>query len=800
MVTIVQEHDINDDPTLKKNGLLSYPQIGIALILVLSPFFRGLYFIDETLDFLIFIGIITGFVGLTRLVEKDGVPRPYFDLMDLGFAGLALWYLLSIPFAASIGDAILGAIRVLGYASLYYVSCQLLTKRMVWMGAWIWAFTGAALTYVGIGSSVGIPQVAGSWGRTMSSTFQYHNALGGYLLMVIPVTLLLYREAKVGWQRYLAAGLLYLNLLGLVGSQSRGAYIFFVIIIFLAFLSFRKKDIPLVTLLAVGLWGTLDIWTQVAWAGNMKSYLVLVWPLVGLIGIQFTEWLWHGSKERPPQKNIQFSGIFILLGVLIIGTLPLIAPSWGGGNATKSVVSHIQSIDTEDHSVQERFAFYKDALEMGIERPLLGFGGNGWVVAYKGYQNYNYSSKESHSQLTKILVETGIPGVLFYVLIWLGFLLRWLKTWGDRSRNWHYMIGISLIGIFLHSLMDFDLSESSIFFTMVILMAVLRREVLDLDSNPNSDSDSDSNADTLDCLENVSDKSNPQKRLYSSRLVRGFTTVMVLLGIILVAGSVTLKVGLHQEVLVAEALRSERYDDTIRESQTALIYFPYQASVYANLAQAELAKGTNKENKYDLYPLAVQHAERAVTLNSTDPTLRSVAARVYSLTGNPEQAYKTAQKRLELAEFYPEGYEESAQYGMWYAGQLISSGKKEEAKEVLDEVLSLPGRINTRLARRTEIERRMSRSEPHLEVTPCLWFYHAETLAILGQRDLALNVLMKIRDDKGYGPAANLLKGVIEQREGNEVQGLEDIRLALQANPQLKDSVERLKKQLETVF
>jgi len=787
LVTIVQEHEIDDDLIRKRFNLLSYPQIGIALILVLSPFFRGLYFIDETLNFLIFIGIITGFVGLTRLVEKGGVSRPSFDLMDLGFAGLALWYLLSIPFAASIGDAILGAIRVLGYVSLYYVSCQLLTKRMVWTGAWILAFTGGALTYVGIGSSVGLPQVAASWGRTMSSTFQYHNALGGYLLMVIPVTLLLYREAKVGWQRYLAAGLLYLNLLGLVGSQSRGAYIFFVMIIFLALLSFRKKDIPLVTLIVVGLWGTLDIWTQVAWAGNTKSYLVLVWPLVGLIGIQFTEWLWHGRKGRPPQKSIQFLGTFILLGILIIGTLPLIAPAWGGGKVTKGIFSHIQSIDTEDHSVQERFAFYKDALEMGIERPLLGFGGNGWVVAYKGYQNYNYSSKEAHSELAKILVEIGVPGVLFYTLIWLGFLLRWLKSWGDRGRNWHYMIGISLIGIFLHSLMDFDLSESSIYFTMVILMGVLRREGLEVDS------------DKLDRRENLLDKPEPQKHLYSPKFVRCFTVAMVLLGVILVGGSVTLKVGLRQAISVAEALGSERYDDTIRESQTALIYFPYQASVYANLAQAELAKGSN-ENKHGLYPLAVQHAERAISLNSTDPTLRGVAARVYSLTGSPELAYKAAQKRLALADLYPEGYEENAQYAMWYAEQLIFDGEKEDAKEILNEVLSLPGRIDTRLAQRTEVERQMTRSEPRLEVTPRLSFYQAEALAILGQRDSALNVLVKIRDDKAYGPAANLLKGVIEQREGNEVQGLEDIRLALQANPQLKDSVERLKKQLETVF
>ena len=783
----VKEREINASPLpLKRRfNLMIYLQVGIALILFLSPFFRGLYFDNETLDFLILVGIITTFVAFKRFGEKDCWSKPSFDLIDLGFYSLALWYLLCIPFAASKGDAILGSIRVLGYVGLYYASGQLLMQRTVRIGAWILALTGSILTYVGIGSSVGLPPVTGSWGKTLSSTFQYHNALGGYLLMVIPVTLLLYREAKEGWQRNLAAGLLYFNLLGLVGSQSRGAYVFFVLVIFLALLAFRKKDIPLVSLLAVGLWGALDSWTQVAWAGNVKSYLVLIWPWVGFIGMLFTEWLWHGANGRTPPKNIRFIGGLLLVGVLIIGTLPLIAPAWGGGKATKNVVSQIQSIDTQDQNLQERFTFFQDALRMGMERPVFGFGGNGWEVAYKGYQSYLYHSKEPHSEPFRILVEAGIPGVVFYALIWVGFLQCWLKTWGDRSRNWSYMLGISLIGIFLHSLMDFDLSESSIFFTMVILMGVFRQE--------------SRNAATWDSdgLETLEDKQDLHKSRYSCRIGRGFSAAMLTLGIMLIVGSLTLKIGVGQAVLVADALSHERYDDVIHESQTALAYFPYQASVYANLAQAELNKGS-EENKHDLFPLAVQHAERAITLNSTDPTLRRVAARVYSLTGNPGLAYQAAKKRIDLADLYPEGYEDCAQYALEYAEQLISQGKKENAKAVLNEVVNLPGQIDTRLGQLTERERRMWRSQPHLSVTPRLWLYHAEALAILGQRNSALTELEKIRLDKDYGSAATLLKGVIEQREGNEVQGAEDIRLALQVQPQMKDSVEKLTKLLAT--
>ena len=118
--------------------------MGIGAIIILSPFFRGLYFFEDTVNFLILIGIISLVAAYTQFSTKDCRSLPTLDLMDLGFSGLALWYLLSIPSAASIGDAILGAIRVLGYVSLYYASCQLLTKRSLWMGAWILAVTGAA--------------------------------------------------------------------------------------------------------------------------------------------------------------------------------------------------------------------------------------------------------------------------------------------------------------------------------------------------------------------------------------------------------------------------------------------------------------------------------------------------------------------------------------------------------------------------------------------------------------------------------------------------------------------------------
>lgn len=767
--------------------LIGYLQIGIAIVLFLSPFFRGLYFNEETLNFLVFIGIMTGVIAFVRFREKEHLYRPSFNFMDLGFAGLVFWYLLCIPSAASIGDAILSAFRVLGYACLYYATCQLLSKQAVRVGAWILALTGATLTYVGIGSSVGLPQLAGSWGTTLSSTFQYHNALGGYLLMVVPVSLLLYREAKAGWQRYLAACLLYLNLLGFVASQSRGSYVFFVITIFLVLLSFGKKDVPLVTLLGVGLWGAMDNWTQIAWAGNMKSFFVLIWPGAGLMGMLFTEWLWHGISGSDRRKEIQFAGGVLLLGILILGTLPIAAPSWGGGKATKSVVTQIQSIDPQDHALQERLVFYQDALKMVRERPLFGFGGNGWVAAYKGYQSYLYTSKETHSEPIKILVEAGLPGMLFYAFIWFGFLQRWFKTWKSRGENWSFIIGISLIGIFLHSLMDFDLSESSIFFTMVILLAVMRKERWEAEG------------DKAEGQEVRPQEPKRRNYSYSPRLVRGGTALLVLLGAILVSGSINLKEGLRQAGLAADSLSAGHYDEAIQESQTALNYFPYQASVYANLAQAELTKGS-EENKRDLYLLAVQHVERAITLNSTDPTLRSVAARVYSLTGSPQLAYQEAKQEMELSDLYRQGYEESAQYALSYSEQLLENGKKQEAQKILDEVLRLPDQIDTRLGQLTAKERRMWRSGPLLAATPRLWLYHAEALGILGQRTSALNELEKIRFDKDYGSAALLLKGVIEEREGNKVQSSEAIRLALQVRPQLKNSVDTLRKLMDTNF
>jgi tetratricopeptide (TPR) repeat protein len=760
-------------------------QIGIGIILFLATFFRGLYFDEETLNFLVLIGIITGVIAFLKFQLQERFYRLSFNFMDLGFIGLVLWYILCIPFAVSTGDAILSTIRILGYACLFYSACQLHTKQSVRIGTWILATTGATLTLVGIGSSVGLPQVSGSWGTALSSAFQYHNALGGYLLMVIPVSTLLYREAKEGWQRYVAVSLLYLNLLGFVASQSRGAYVFFVIVILLVFLSFGKKDIPLVTLLGAGLWGAIDNWTQIAWAGNMKSFLVFLWPMAGLLGMMFTEWLWHGIKERNHRRKIQLAGVGILLGILILGTFPLLAPAWGGGKATKSVVTQIQSIDPQDHNFQERLTFYQDAMKMVRERPLFGFGGNGWVAAYKGYQSYLYSSKETHSEPMKILVEAGIPGMIFYAFIWLGFLMSWLKTWRGRRENWNYIIGVSLIGIFLHSLMDFDLSESSIFFTMVILLAMMRKGWEEM-------------IDRGECPESLTEQPERGNYSYWRGFARVGTVLLVLLGAVLISVSINLKDGLHHAALAADSLSAGHYDETIQESQTALNYFPYQARVYANLAQAELAKGS-EENKRDLYSSAVEHAEQAVSLNSTDPTLRSVAARVYSLTGSPQRAYQEAKEGVELASLTRQKYEESAQYALGYAENLIESGKKEEAKQILNEVIDLPGQVDDRFDQLSK-QRRMWRSGILLTATPGFQIYHAEALGIMGQRTYALNELENIRFDKDYGCAALLLKGVIEERQGNNVRGSEAIRIAQHAQPQLKDSVATLRKLMETNF
>ena len=739
----------------------------VAVVLTCGPYFRGLYFDDEALYFTAMIGIITVILALTK---RNSVGET-IDIVDVGFLGMTVWYLITLPFGVNIGAALLGTVRILAYCLLYYSVSRFVSSRINRIGEWLLTATGTLVVLVGIGSIINLPPINGSWGEVFSSVFQYHNALAGYLLMTISVTLLLYRDSSSKISRLFAVSALYLQLLGLLGSQSRGAYIFFALMLILILAAFSVKEmVQVAPLLIIAIIVAWKDWSLVFNAGNMGSYLVLLWPFVGVLALVLFEIVWRSVSSRLSlKKNLV---VIMTVGVLVLG----LYYSWSviaTNQVSTSIVSNrVKSIDFSDHNTQERLIFYKNAWQMGVERPLVGYGANGWLSVYRGFQDYIYYSTETHSQPIKVLVDAGFVGLSFYLLIWLGVFWRVVKSWKDRHHNRDYLIGIGLLGIFLHSLMDFDLSESSIFFTMVLLMASLRTQPLAIEHK-------------------LSEETNIVP-MWKFPRAKNIQMIVALSGFVLVIGSLVLLVGQYYQQQGQAAIRNMDYAEAVRYDRLALQFNPFLAGVKMDLARIELAQAFQTETQDPVQiEKALNDLKSAVELNAMEPSLRSVSAQEYYTAGRPELAYIEAKKHVELADLFPSGYEELAQYTLFYAESLITQNRTEEANNLLKSILELPQRVNDRLSRVPSSKMKLWISEPHLAVTPLLNMRVGQAKALQGNTMEALTIFSSISPDQAIYSEALLWKGIIESIQG-DAKGEGDISKALELNPDLEGDRERI--------
>ncbi len=440
---------------------------------------------------------------------------------------------------------------------------------------------------------------------------------------------------------------------------------------------------------------------------------------------------------------------------------------------------------------------------MGFAKPLVGFGANGWVSAYKGYQNYIYNSKETHSEPLKILVETGFPGLLFFLLLWLGFLKHWLNSWKTRQLNRNYLLGVAALGIGLHSLMDLDLSLSSIFFTFTLLLASLR-------ANPNEAKyrrlsqiqTSESNTRITALTMNPTKKRlilrswiTPKRWTVSKSWI--IPSIMAPLAFLLILASPLIITGQSYAEQGKQALNAGQYAKALNLDQLAVKYFPYQSSAFEDLALLKMSQGVQTSDQ-QLITQALTDMNRALTLNSSDPIPRSTATRVYSLANQPDLAYRQAQRNLELADLYPSGYESVAKYALLYAEQLILAGKVSEAQPLLRQVLNLSPLIEQRLARVSEKDKKRWYTKPHLTVTPRLELYRGEAFALLGDQENAIKTFTAVSTDETLKLEALLWKGSIEKYQGNP-QGEFDLINAQALNPQIKASFQPLATLLQTI-
>jgi O-antigen ligase len=109
--------------------------------------------------------------------------------------------------------------------------------------------------------------------------------------------------------------------------------------------------------------------------------------------------------------------------------------------------------------VLERFTFYKDALKVVKDYPVLGAGG--WASLYEHYQNNPYVSRQAHNFFLQYLIEVGILGFIifmgFILFIFYKYIRGYMKRENDDYNNGFFYLIIAL-SILVHSLLDFNMS------------------------------------------------------------------------------------------------------------------------------------------------------------------------------------------------------------------------------------------------------------------------------------------------------------------------------------------------------
>ncbi|WP_248928733.1 O-antigen ligase family protein [Paenibacillus hamazuiensis] len=315
-------------------------------------------------------------------------------------------------------------------------------------------------------------------GLRLTSVFQYANTYACFLLAFLFLSLsnLVRSNSKTGAILY--SIVLVPTLVSFFLTLSRGALVI-VPIIFLLILPFFSflRQILFLLYFCISTLASLLILKKISMIGEntfkeaTSNFFWTGWFIViaaGIISSLIIYVIQHfalkyekriDDKIKFKYKNFLLSIIIVLLGT-IIGYF-IVNKSSIVNIFPEEIKERIENINLDQHSVRERETFYKDAIKLIKDYPLLGAGGGAWSVIYEKYQNNPYTSRQAHNFFLQYIIEVGIIGFFCLLLFLLAIYYLIITSYFKRNiRFSDKSIGLLIFNttILFHSAIDFDLS------------------------------------------------------------------------------------------------------------------------------------------------------------------------------------------------------------------------------------------------------------------------------------------------------------------------------------------------------
>lgn len=716
---------------------------GIAGLLFFTPFFRGLFFPPEQERALIVGTLAFLLVYMGRWLRHK--TRFFEHPLDFLITGLPLVYVLSLFVAVNKGLAINEIVKTSLYFTVFWAVSRLVTgeeviRRILCV---IWA-SGVLVALAGLATATEIVYIRdGFLGGRIYSSFQYPNALANYLLCVLILGAYLWvtvldRGAGIkdlwpsrpAWVdrlnpvAYLFAAGNFLIAAVFWGAKSNGGILTLLLVgPLLLFGVPQGKRLPFfLHALQVGLPGLFAALLFINLATAKKydaAWLIVFGGLMAAVGLQLAYDLavkgrWVKKIKLPPWVWCA-GGAILAAGAGV--TFALRPELWQKFLA----LIHFRN-------AVERLYFYKDAIEMILARPLLGWGGGGWQEAYRAYQDYLYNSTQVHGYYFQVGVETGLIGLALIIGIWAAFLLTTHRLYhgtgsDDGRRLLVWVMTVAALSVGIHSAVDFNLSLSALALVLFTIFGMVVGLVLPREE------------------EKVDKKRRKVKQQTNATPLAVVCTAVL----ILVAGGFSLALANNYALSAEAALRNGDSLNAVRLFERARVFNPFDAEYDAMLGRVYLVPQMRDTEK------SIKAAEAAVAKSKYNAVRMAELASAYQTAGRYEDALKAAEKAVSLAPFQIQWYEHLARLAFNIGYLELNAEHKDSARLYFEQAVKVPDRIKARMAKVTPQERRLWVVAPLMEPTPPVEISAGGSLYFLGRFSEAAPVLKdalnKLDDD-----------------------------------------------------
>ncbi len=210
-------------------------------------------------------------------------------------------------------------------------------------------------------------------------------------------------------------------------------------------------------------------------AAYISLFLVIIGYCIGLVLISRKQ----DKNNEARQTIIWMAGISIAAVILMQWMMTTVEHTKKAGTYG-SLTERVGSIDVSNEGSSGRLVLWRSALDFISKHPITGGGFGNWKIHTIPYERYIRSgfgsSKHAHCDFLEVTAETGIPGGLIYLSIFIllaslsiSALLR--RTLTNEQRMIWMTLLFMLVAYAIDSLFNFPLERPSMQIAFTLVMA-----------------------------------------------------------------------------------------------------------------------------------------------------------------------------------------------------------------------------------------------------------------------------------------------------------------------------------------